>query len=54
MADDDGTVYIIQAGSTFKLLSANPPGDICMTTPAITENIIFFRTHKYLMAFSNL
>ncbi len=47
---DDGKVYVFQAGPTFKLLSTNELNDICMTTPAITDNIIFFRTKKYLIA----
>jgi len=52
ITDDEGMVYIVQAGKEFKLLSKNPIGDICMTTPAITDNIIYFRTMKYLIAIS--
>ena len=39
------------AGETeFKVISVNPLSDICMTTPAITDNLIYFRTEKYLFA----
>jgi outer membrane protein assembly factor BamB len=48
--DDEGTVYVFKAGPEFSLLSTNPLADICMTTPAITDNLIFFRTMKYLIA----
>ena len=52
IADDEGTVYVLQAGDTFKLLATNLLNDICMTAPAITDNIIYFRTQKYLVAIS--
>jgi outer membrane protein assembly factor BamB len=49
-ASDDGMVYIIQTGQDFKVLSEYSLDDICMVTPAITENIIFFRTQRHLIA----
>ena len=48
--DDNGTVYIIQAGKDFMIISEQSIKDICMVTPAITESIIFFRTQQYLIA----
>lgn len=50
IADEEGNAYVFKAGAEFSLISTNPLGDICMTTPAITENLIFFRTMKYLIA----
>ncbi|RLD75707.1 MAG: pyrrolo-quinoline quinone, partial [Bacteroidetes bacterium] len=52
VTDDNGIVYTVQTGKDFKLLSKNSLGDICMTTPAITDSIIYFRTMKYLVAIS--
>jgi len=52
MADEEGNVYVFRSGPDFKLLSTNPLGDICLTTPAITDNLIIFRTMKYLIALS--
>lgn len=52
VTDDKGMVYVIEAGSEYKLLEENPLGDICMVAPAITDNIIFFRTLNYLIAIS--
>jgi outer membrane protein assembly factor BamB len=48
--DEEGTVYILQDGETFKLLSEIPLNDICLTAPAITDGMIIFRTQKYLIA----
>ena len=50
IVDEEGTVYIIQDGESFKLLGEIPLNDICMTAPSITEGAIFFRTQKYLIA----
>ena len=47
-----GVVYTLKAGPEFKIINESPLGDVCMTTPAITENIIFFRTKKQLIAIS--
>ena len=49
-AGDDGTVYVIKAGKDFQLISEHDLDDICMVTPAITDQIIFFRTQSYLVA----
>jgi outer membrane protein assembly factor BamB len=45
-----GIVYTIPAGPEFSIESSSPLGDVCMTTPSITENIIFFRTESQLIA----
>jgi outer membrane protein assembly factor BamB len=50
IVDEEGTIYIVQDGDTFKLLAEIPMNDICMTAPAITDGMIIFRTQKYLVA----
>ncbi|MCX6254006.1 MAG: PQQ-binding-like beta-propeller repeat protein [Bacteroidia bacterium] len=50
IVDEEGTVYIIEDGDSFKLLAEIPLNDICMTAPAITDGMIIFRTQKYLVA----
>jgi outer membrane protein assembly factor BamB len=45
-----GIVYTIPAGPEFSIESNSQLGDVCMTTPSITENIIFFRTESQLIA----
>jgi outer membrane protein assembly factor BamB len=50
IVDEQGTVYIIKDGISFKQIAEIPMNDICLTAPAITDNMIFFRTQKYLFA----
>lgn len=50
IVDELGTVYIIQDGDVFIQLAEIPLNDICMTAPAISDGMIFFRTQKYLIA----
>lgn len=50
IVDEEGTVYIIKEGDTFVQLGEIPMNDNCMTAPAITDGMIFFRTQKYLIA----
>jgi outer membrane protein assembly factor BamB len=49
---EQGDIFVVKAGPKFELLSANPLNDICMATPAISEGVMFFRTHHYLIAVS--
>ncbi len=49
---DKGNVYVIKSGEEYELLSKNKLNDVCMVTPAITDNIIFFRTQSQLVAVS--
>ena len=50
IVDEEGTIYIIQDGESFKLLAEISLNDNCLTAPAITDGSIFFRTQKYLIA----
>ena len=50
IVDEEGVVYIVQDGPAFLLLHEIPLNDICLTAPAITDGMIFFRTQKYLIA----
>ena len=49
IVDEEGTIYIVQDGDTFKLLAEIPMNDTCLTAPAITDGMIIFRTQKYLV-----
>jgi outer membrane protein assembly factor BamB len=50
IVDEHGTVYILKDGPTFMKLAEIPLNDVCLTAPAITDGMIFFRTQKYLVA----
>jgi outer membrane protein assembly factor BamB len=50
IVDEEGTVYIIAATSSFMVLAEIPLNDNCLTAPAITDGTIFFITQKFLIA----
>jgi outer membrane protein assembly factor BamB len=50
ITDNDGMVYSVQAGPEYKLLGQNPLNEICMSTPAISENYLIFRTQNGVIA----
>jgi outer membrane protein assembly factor BamB len=43
-------VRVVKAGPAFELLAANPVGETCMATPAISDGTLFLRTEKHLIA----
>ena len=49
-SSEEGNIYVLKAGPVFQLLAKNALKDICMATPAISGNVIFFRTQHYLIA----
>jgi outer membrane protein assembly factor BamB len=49
---DHGDVYTLKAGPEFEILEENHLNDICMVVPALTDNTIYFRTQKSLIAVS--
>jgi outer membrane protein assembly factor BamB len=52
ITDNEGMVYSIKAGPEYQLLAENALGETCMSSPAIAENYLFFRTTKGLIAIS--
>jgi outer membrane protein assembly factor BamB len=46
---EEGDIFVVQAGPKFKLLSQNPMGEVCMATPAISENVLYFHTQGHLV-----
>jgi outer membrane protein assembly factor BamB len=49
-SSEDGNIFIIKAGPEYKLLAKNALKDICMATPAISGNTLFFRTQHFIFA----
>ena len=48
-----GDVVVIKAGAPeLKVLARNPLGETCLSTPAISEGEMFFRTRSHLVALS--
>lgn len=54
ITDNDGMVYSVKAGPEYKLLKENNLAEVCMSTPAIAENYLFFRTAGHLVAVAKL
>lgn len=49
-SSEDGNIYVLQAGPVFKVIAKNPLKDICMATPAISGNTLFFRTQHFVVS----
>jgi outer membrane protein assembly factor BamB len=47
-SEEDG-VRVVKAGPKFELLAENPLGEACLTTPAIADGMLFFRTQHHLV-----
>jgi outer membrane protein assembly factor BamB len=45
---EESDVRVVRAGPKFELLAINPLGDPCVSTPAISDGMIFIRTQHYL------
>jgi outer membrane protein assembly factor BamB len=50
IVDEEGTVYILEDGNSFKQINEVSLNDVCLTAPSITEGMIYFRTQSYLIA----
>ncbi|MGZ2371539.1 outer membrane protein assembly factor BamB family protein [Ancylomarina sp. YFZ004] len=47
---EKGDVFIVKAGKEYKLIAKNSMDDVIMATPAISDERLYFRTQKYLIA----
>jgi outer membrane protein assembly factor BamB len=47
---EKGTVFVIKAGEKFELISKNPLNETIMASPAISGDLLFFRTQYHLIA----
>ncbi len=47
---EEGDVFVIKAGPEYELLGVNAMGEICMSTPAVSEGTLFFRTRHHVVA----
>ncbi|MEO5895136.1 MAG: PQQ-binding-like beta-propeller repeat protein [Vicinamibacterales bacterium] len=50
LSSEDGDVFVVQAGRSYRLLATNNMGEPIMATPAISGNTIFLRTLTKLIA----
>jgi len=47
---ENGIVHAVAPGREFKLLADNDLGETCMSTPAASEGVLYFRTREHLVA----
>ncbi len=52
-ANEEGDVYVVQAGPQYKLLGENRMGEVVMATPAIAGRMLLYRTQHHLFALSD-
>ena len=52
IVSDHGMVYTLKASPEFEILAENNLGEVCMTVPALSDNIMYFRTQSQLIAVS--
>ena len=50
LSSEDGDVFVVQAGSTFKLIARNSMGEPLMATPAISDGTMYVRGQYHLFA----
>ena len=49
-ASEHGSVFVVRPGPEFTVLATNRMGEVCMATPAISEDTLFFRTQGHVIA----
>ena len=51
---ENGNVFVVKAGPEYELVSVNPIGENVLSSPAISEGIMFVRGQHHLIAVSSL
>jgi outer membrane protein assembly factor BamB len=50
ITNEDGLTSVVKAGSAFELLAENDFDDYTLSSPAVSDGQIFFRTRGFLYA----
>ncbi len=50
LTSEEGDVYVVKAGKEFELLATSSLGEIVMATPAISGDMLYFRSLQHLFA----
>ncbi|MEO6244231.1 MAG: PQQ-binding-like beta-propeller repeat protein, partial [Opitutaceae bacterium] len=45
-----GNVFVVPAKAEFSVVATNPLGETCLSTPAVADGVLFFRTAGKLIA----
>ena len=49
-ASEEGEVFVVKAGREFELLARNLLGEISMASPAVSEDVLYYRTRGHMLA----
>jgi outer membrane protein assembly factor BamB len=47
---ENGEIFIVRAGRDFEVIAINDMGETCMATPAISQDTLYFRTRRHVVA----
>jgi outer membrane protein assembly factor BamB len=50
LSGEDGDIFVVEAGRTFKPLAVNPMGELLMATPALSGGVMYVRSAQSLFA----
>ena len=50
LPSEDGDIFAVKAGPEFELLSRNPLGELLMSTPALSDGVMYVRAHHHVYA----
>ncbi len=50
LPSEDGDVFVVRAGPELELVAQNSMGELLMSTPAISDGMLFIRAHRHLYA----
>ena len=49
-ASEDGRVFVLKSGPAYELLATNEMGESTLSTPALSEGVMFWRTQRHVLA----
>jgi outer membrane protein assembly factor BamB len=50
LPSEDGDIFAVEAGPEFELLSENRMGELLMSTPALSDGMMYVRAHQHVYA----
>ena len=50
LPSEDGDIFAVKAGPEFELLSRNTLGELLMSTPALSDGVMYVRAHHHVYA----
>lgn len=50
LSNEDGEMVVVEAGATFRQISANTMGEMLMATPALSDGVMYVRGVSTLFA----